>query len=274
MRIGANSGSLREAARRPRLAKNDRGGARAVRVLERMSRNARSLLSLNRNREFGTLCRMLELDPADSLLDVGSGDGYWTERFACRVGQVTGLEPDHALLGHARRLHARTNIRYEQGVGESLPFASRTFGKVVSVNSVEHFSDPVKGLEEMFRVLREGGRLAISVDALSPENSSTDFRQWHTSRHHVTRYFREEELISILTTIGFRVKPVTMHIFSSPLSRWARETFSKRPRLLLPLFPVFRGLVALGDALPSGSHGQIIAVCATRPAVAGNGEAR
>ncbi len=243
-------------------------------VLERVSRNARSLLSLNRSREFGTLCRMLELEPADSLLDVGSGDGYWTERFARRVGQVTGLEPDDAMLGRARRLHDRTNIRYEQGVGESLPFASATFDKVVGVSSLEHFSDPVKGLEEMFRVLREGGRMAISVDTLSPENSSTDFRERHSTRHHVTRYFREEELISILTTIGFRVEPVTMHIFSSPLSRWARETFNKRPRQLLPLFPVFRGLVALGDALPSGTHGQIIAVCAARPAAAGNGEAR
>jgi ubiquinone/menaquinone biosynthesis C-methylase UbiE len=245
-----------------------------VTALGRVNRNVRSLLSLNRNREFETLCRMLELEPADSLLDVGSGDGYWTERFAGRVAQVIGLEPDDALLGHARRLHDRTNIRYQQGVGESLPFASATFDKVVSVSSIEHFSDPVKGLEEMFRVLRAGGRIAISVDTLSPENSSSDFRQWHARRHHVIRYFREEELVSILTTIGFRVGRVTLHIFCSPLSRWARETFIRRPRQLLPLFPIFRGLVALGDALPSRTHGQIIALCAVRPAVPGNREAR
>jgi SAM-dependent methyltransferase len=190
------------------------------------------------------------------------------------VAHVTGLEPDPELLGRARRLHNGTNVRYEEGVAESLPFADATFDKVVSVSSVEHFSDPIKGLHEMFRVLRAGGRIAISVDALCAENSSTAFRHWHSARHQVTRYFREEELVSILTAIGFRVERATVHIFCSPLSRWARETFIKRPRLLLPLFPVFRGLVALGDAFPSRTHGQIIALCAVRPAVAGNGEAR
>jgi ubiquinone/menaquinone biosynthesis C-methylase UbiE len=242
-------------------------------VLERMTRSSRSVLSLNRNREFATLCRMLELNRGDSLLGVGSGDGYWTARFARRVAQVTGLEPDDTLLGCARRLHDGTRVRYEQGFGESLPFASGTFDKVVSVSSVEHFSDRVKGLEEMFRVLRAGGRMAISVDSLTPENSSKDFRHWHAARHRVTHYFREDELVTILTEIGFRVEGPVQHIFCSPLSRWARQTFIQRPRLLLPLFPVFRGLVALGD-LREASHGQIIAVCAARPAVAGNGDGR
>jgi ubiquinone/menaquinone biosynthesis C-methylase UbiE len=250
------------------------GEVGAMMVLERVGRSLRSLLSLNRNREFATLCRMLELKPADSLLDVGSGDGYWTARFASRVGQVTGLEPDDALIGHARRLHDGTNIRYEKGVGESLPFASATFDKVVSVSSVEHFRDPVKGLEEMFRVLRAGGRMAISIDTLSPENSSTDFRRWHTARHHVTRYFREDELLTVLTAIGFHVERGTVHIFCSPLSRWARQTFIQRPRSLLPLFPIFRGLVALGDAGSAHTHGQIVAVCAVRPAIAGKGDER
>jgi ubiquinone/menaquinone biosynthesis C-methylase UbiE len=248
--------------------------ARPLIVLQRVSRNVRSLFSLNRKREFETLCWMLELEPSDSLLDVGSGDGFWTLRFGRRVAHVTGLEPDDALIGCARRLHERTNVRYEQGIGELLPFADATFDKVVCVSSVEHFSDPIKGLQEMFRVLRVGGRMAISVDALGAENASTNFQQWHSTRHQLTRYFREEELLSILTEIGFSVERTTMHIFCSPLSRWARETFIKRPRLLLPLFPVFRGLVALGDAFPSRTHGQIIALCAVRPAVAGNGEPR
>jgi len=252
-----------------------RGGpSGAVTSLELVNRNVRSLLSLNRKREFETLCRMLELGPADSLLDIGSGDGFWTERFARRVGKVMALDPDDALLGHARRLHATTNIQYEQGVGESLPFDNAAFDKIVSLSSVEHFADPVKGLEEMFRVLRPDGRMAISVDTLNPNNSSMAFRRWHAARHHVTKYFGEDELASILTAIGFRVDKAPVHIFSSPLSRWAREKFIRRPRQLLPLFPIFRALVALGEALPSRTHGQIIALCAVRPDAAANGDRR
>jgi SAM-dependent methyltransferase len=236
----------------------------AADVLDRASRSGRSLFSLNRGREFSSLCKMLELEPRDALLDVGSGDGYLTARFSRRVGHVTGLEPDDALIGHARKFNRGRNIRYEQGLAEALPFPDATFEKVVSVSSVEHFRDPVRGLGEMFRVLRPGGRLAISVDTLCPENSTIDFRQWHAARHQATRYFREKELVSILTEIGFRVDGPVVHMFRSPLARWARETFIRQPRVMLPLFPLFRVLVALGDALPSRNHGQIIALGAAR----------
>jgi ubiquinone/menaquinone biosynthesis C-methylase UbiE len=234
-------------------------------VLARTTRSARSVLSLNRAREFATLCAMLDLQPGDALLDVGSGDGYWTMRFAGRVAQVTGLEPDEVLIEHARRLHHAPNMHYRQGVAESLPFPDATFDAVVSVSSVEHFADPALGLQEMFRVLRVGGRIAISVDTLTSENSSVGFRQWHRARHHVTRYFTEEQLVTAMTTIGFRVDGAAIHLFRSPVSRWARQRFIQRPRRLLPLFPVFRGLVALGEALPAATHGQIVVVSGARP---------
>jgi hypothetical protein len=127
----------------------------------------------------------------------------------------------------------------------------------------------------MFRVLRPGGRLAVSVDALTSENSSRDFRRWHKRRHLVTTFFTEEELSSILSDIGFLVEQRTVHLFHSPLSRWAREIFIQRPRKLLLLYPLFRALVELGDMSVSDtcSQGQIIVLCALRPLSTGRGRA-
>ena len=72
--------------------------------LTRIDRIGRSILTLNRDREYAILKGMLAVSPTDSVLDVGSGDGFWTVRFAKSCTSVTGLEPDERTLGIARKL--------------------------------------------------------------------------------------------------------------------------------------------------------------------------
>jgi ubiquinone/menaquinone biosynthesis C-methylase UbiE len=232
--------------------------------LTRIGRMSRSIFTLNRDREFNSLKRMLELKPVDSLLDVGSGDGFWTARFATHCAKVTGLEPDQRMLALAQALYLRSNVEYAQGSAESIPYPSCTFDKVVSVSCLEHFGDPLQGLREMARVLKPGGRLAISVDTLLPENSPASFREWHAHRHFVTHYFNREELMGMLKQVGLRSEPDrTEHLFRSRLAARVRQLFIRRPRLLLPLFPFLYGIVWLADRLSNDMHGQIIVVTAT-----------
>jgi len=81
--------------------------------------------------------------------------------------------------------YSRANVTYVFGTAESLPFEDQTFDKVLSVSCLEHFADPERGIAEMARVLKPGGRIALSVDSLLPENSPESFRQWHKRRHFV-----------------------------------------------------------------------------------------
>jgi ubiquinone/menaquinone biosynthesis C-methylase UbiE len=210
---------------------------------------------------------MLALRPSDHLLDVGSGDGFWTASFSTHAARVTGLEPDERMLNLARRLYQRPNVEYVQGSAESIPYPSNTFDKVVSVSCLEHFANPLQGLREMARVLKPGGRLAISVDSLLAENSPPSFREWHTRRHFVTHYFNREELEGMMKTVGLRCEPErTEHLFRSRLAARVRQLFIRRPRLLLPLFPLLYGVVRLADRMKDDMHGQIIIVTATHDA--------
>jgi ubiquinone/menaquinone biosynthesis C-methylase UbiE len=233
--------------------------------LTRIDRIGRSILTLNRDREYAILNGMLALSTTDSVLDAGSGDGFWTARFAKSCTSVTGLEPDERTLGIARTLHQRPNTLYVCGFGESLPFPNDAFDKVVSISCLEHFADPFQGLREMSRILKPGGRLAISVDSLLPENSTPTFRDWHSRRHFVTKYFKQDELLYMMNTVGLRCEPErTAHLFRSRVAGRLRQLFIQHPRLLLPLFPLFYAAVRIADWIADDTHGQIIVVTATR----------
>jgi SAM-dependent methyltransferase len=168
------------------------------------------------------------------------------------------------MLSYARALHQHPNIVYVCGVAEFLPFPNSTFDKVVSISCLEHFADPLEGLREMARVLKPGGRLAISVDSLLPENSPLSFREWHRRRHFVTHYFSQDELLGMMHTVGLRCEPErTVHLFHSRLAALLRQLFIRHPRLLLPLFPLLYGAVRLSDRRADDMHGQIIITTAT-----------
>ena len=234
-------------------------------LLTRIGRISRSLFTLNRDREYQGLKRMLDLRPSDHLLDVGSGDGFWTARFAAHSARVMGLEPDERMLTLARTLYQRPNVEYIQGSAESIPYPNGTFDKVVSVSCLEHFNDPLQGLREMARVLKPGGRLAISVDSLLAQNSPLSFREWHARRHFVTHYFNQEELLGMMKSVGFRCEPErTEHLFRSRLAARLRQLFIRRPRMLLPLFPLLYAIVRLSDRMVNDMHGQIIIVTGIR----------
>ena len=234
-------------------------------IFTRIDRICRSVLTLNRDREVATLKRMLGLEKTDMVLDAGSGDGYWTATFAAHCARITGIDPGWQALQFAKMLYQYPNIDYIQSFGESLPFPDKTFDKVVSVSCLEHFNDPLEGLREIARVLKPGGRVALSVDSLLPENSSESFREWHKRRHFVTKYFTQAELESMFEQVGLKCEKLsTVHLIRSRAAIQMREIFIRRPRLLLPLFPIFYGVVRIADWMSHDTHGQMFVATGTR----------
>ncbi len=134
------------------------------------------LMSLDRGLPAWVL-DLLEIAPADAVLEVGSGPGVGIELAAARVyeGWVVGVDPSETMIEMA---HRRNRARIEAGRVElrlsavdKLPFDNATFDVAVTLNSLHLWPDPVAGLMEMRRTLRPGGRIAVAITRFSYASS-------------------------------------------------------------------------------------------------------
>ena len=97
--------------------------------------------------------------PGDRVLDTCCGTGDLAVEAERRGGRVVGLDFSERMLERARRKSG--TIEWEQGDALELPFAAGEFDAVTIGFGVRNFQDLPRGLEELARVVRPGGRIAV-----------------------------------------------------------------------------------------------------------------
>ncbi len=100
------------------------------------------------------------------VLDVGCGPGTITLGLAEVVapGDAVGVDLQVQLVERARALARErgvANVRFERADAYELPFADGSFDAALEHHVVMHLADPVRGLEEVRRILRPGGVLGL-----------------------------------------------------------------------------------------------------------------
>jgi len=127
------------------------------------------------------LLRKLTVDnalirPGDSVLDVGCGTGEVTllAKTSAREGKAYGIDPAPEMIAVARRKAARKrlDVDFRVGVIEALPFPDSSIDVVTSSLMMHHLPEELKvrGLAEIYRVLKPGGGLLIA-DFMRPTGS-------------------------------------------------------------------------------------------------------
>src|SRR6185295_5599067 len=108
----------------------------------------------------------LPLGPEMHILDAGCGDGFYSALLADRLvppGRVTGIDVSSAFLAQAERrcAYAERVVEFVHGDLEALGGGSREFDFVWCAQSLYSLPDPVEALEQMSRVLKSGGFIAV-----------------------------------------------------------------------------------------------------------------
>jgi demethylmenaquinone methyltransferase/2-methoxy-6-polyprenyl-1,4-benzoquinol methylase len=120
------------------------------------------------------------LGPGDRALDVATGTGDLAIELRRRVGdsgEVVGLDFAESMLEIARA--KAPEIRFEQGNALELPYADGEFAAATVGFGARNFSDLPRGLAEMRRVVRPGGRVVV-LEITTPARPplSWFFRFW------------------------------------------------------------------------------------------------
>jgi arsenite methyltransferase len=135
----------------------------------------------------GVPTAVADLHEGETVLDLGSGAGADVLISARRVGstgRAIGLDMTDEMLELARQNAANagvTNVEFVKGYLEDLPLAAGTVDVVISNCVINLSGDKHKVLAEVARVLKPGGRFAVSdviADADMDEQTKTDMAAW------------------------------------------------------------------------------------------------
>jgi ubiquinone/menaquinone biosynthesis C-methylase UbiE len=132
--------------------------------------------------------QLVEKIPANGkVLEIAPGPGYFCIELA-KLGsfQITGLDISKSFVEIARKNAAEAGLKidFREGNASAMPFKDDTFDFSFCQAAFKNFSEPVKAIAEMYRVLRPGG-LSVIADLrsdASPEEIDREVKGMGLSR--------------------------------------------------------------------------------------------
>ena len=157
----------------------------------------------------GNPTAMIDLQPGQTVLDLGSGGGIDVLLSAKRVGptgKVYGLDMTDDMLALAlenQRKAGATNVEFLKGSIESIPLPDNSVDVVISNCVINLSADKDAVLREAFRVLKQGGRFAVSDVVVQGEVPADVRRNMELWVGCIAGALHDYEYVAKLAAAGF-----------------------------------------------------------------------
>jgi SAM-dependent methyltransferase len=158
----------------------------------------------------GNPTALIDLKPGETVLDLGSGGGIDVLLSAQRVGpsgKVYGVDMTDDMLALARenqRQAGAANVEFLKGTIEAIPLPDQSVDVIISNCVINLSVDKDAVLREAFRVLKPGGRFAVSDVVIRGEVPAEVRRSLELWVGCVGGALREDEYVSKLQAAGFK----------------------------------------------------------------------
>ena len=180
---------------------NDQGIKGALRYLRWLPEMWRSAVN-------DSVVDLIDPMPGERVVDIGAGMGPGAMRAAKRGAHVIAVEPTPFMrrVLKARRMvsRRRTGIEVVNGAAERIPAGDRSIDAIWAVNTMHHWVDVERGVAEIARVLRPGGRVLL-VDELFTDPSHPDHERFgsdHDDEHHGFTMVDADQMGDLLRAAG------------------------------------------------------------------------
>jgi len=155
--------------------------------------------------------QMLDVQPNESVLEIGCGTGHALIEFADRGGKVIAIDLSEKMLKVAREKTRNKDVRLCQADGFSLPLPDEQFNHVFISFTLELFDTPEipKILAEIYRILNKDGKVGV-VSLAKQETSAVRIYEWFHRQMPTLVDCRPIYLQPILKEAGFEIQKSTI----------------------------------------------------------------
>ena len=154
-------------------------------------------------------------------IDIGAGTGKVASAVSKFIDTVVGIDISEEMITEANKLHRESgNISFEQGDVENLRYDKESFDMATARMVFHHVDDCLKGMKEVFRVLKPGGHFML-CEGVPPDHLTRDRYERIFELKEKRHTFSEAELINLFDKAGFQdivVRPYFMRQVS--LNNW------------------------------------------------------